>query len=170
MADEKQLRSPSTFADLLSPAQVNSIVAGAVHDHDEPVEGEAEKGHAGQDGSNAEAQYADDESLLPMNSSSLGIASESSVAGSNLTEQLNVGETRTRTGGLTAASADLLQGQAGRREHLRVPKPQARPAPARTQVQYADALTKAAQLNVLTTLSQLMQGQAPMPAAAALYK
>ena len=49
MADEKQLRSPSTFADLLSPAQVNSIVAGAVHDHDEPVEGEVEKGHAGQE-------------------------------------------------------------------------------------------------------------------------
>ena len=113
MADEKQLRSPSTFADLLSPAQVNSIVAGAVHDHDEPVEGEAEKGHAGQDGSNAKAQYADDESLLPMNASSLGIASESSVAGSNLVEQLNVGETRTWTGGITAAPADLLQGQAG---------------------------------------------------------
>ena len=49
MADEEQLRSRSTFADLLSLAQVNSIVAGAVHDHDEPVEGEAEKGHAGQE-------------------------------------------------------------------------------------------------------------------------
>ena len=49
MADEEQQRSPSTFADLLSPAQVHGIVAGAVHDHDEPVEGEAEKGHAGQD-------------------------------------------------------------------------------------------------------------------------
>ena len=34
----------------------------------------------------------------------------------------------------------------------------------------ASALTKAAELDVLTTLSQLMQGQAPMPAAAALYK
>ena len=33
-----------------------------------------------------------------------------------------------------------------------------------------DLTTKAAELNVLTTLSQLMQGQAPMPAAAALYK
>ena len=40
----------------------------------------------------------------------------------------------------------------------------------RTQFQYADALTKAAELDMLTTLSQLMQGQAPMPAAAALYK
>ena len=40
----------------------------------------------------------------------------------------------------------------------------------RTLFQYADALTKAAELDMLTTLSQLMQGQAPMPAAAALYK
>ena len=51
MADEEQLRSRSTFADLLSPAQVNSIVAGTVHDHDEPepVGGSSEKGDAGQD-------------------------------------------------------------------------------------------------------------------------
>ena len=40
----------------------------------------------------------------------------------------------------------------------------------RTQPQHAGALTKAAELNVLTALSQLVQGQAPMPAAAALYK
>ena len=49
MADEEQLRSRSTFADLLSPAQVNSIVAGTVQDHDEPVGGSSEKGDAGQD-------------------------------------------------------------------------------------------------------------------------
>ena len=49
MADEEQLRSRSTFADLLSPAQVNSIVAGTVHDHDEPVGGSSEKGDARQD-------------------------------------------------------------------------------------------------------------------------
>ena len=49
MADEEQLRSRSTFADLLSPAQVNSIVAGTVQDHDEPVGGSSEKGDAGQE-------------------------------------------------------------------------------------------------------------------------
>ena len=49
MADEEQLRSRSTFADLLSPAQVHSIVAGTVHDHDEPVGGSSEKGDARQD-------------------------------------------------------------------------------------------------------------------------
>jgi len=40
----------------------------------------------------------------------------------------------------------------------------------RTQFQYADALTKAAELDMLSTLAQVMQVQATMPAAAALYK
>ena len=52
MADEEQLRSRSAFADLLSPAQVNSIVAGTVHDHDEPAVGSSVKGDAGQESQN----------------------------------------------------------------------------------------------------------------------
>ena len=40
----------------------------------------------------------------------------------------------------------------------------------RTQLQLADTLTKAADLDMLALFHQLMQGQTPMPATVALYK
>ena len=40
----------------------------------------------------------------------------------------------------------------------------------RAHMQYADALTKAVDLGTLAKFRELMQGQAPMPAATALYK
>ena len=40
----------------------------------------------------------------------------------------------------------------------------------RTQLQLADALTKAADLDMLALFHQVMQGQTPMPATVALYK
>ena len=145
MADDERLRLRSHLAELLSPAQVTQAARGTDTVHDEPVVGGGVKGDAGQDGSNADGPadgLADDDKIQnPKNPPSLGAASESSGASPNPAEHLNGGGTRTWTGGLTTAPADLAQerGTAGQRapaaddiqiDQQHASKPPTRPDPA----------------------------------------
>ena len=49
MADKERVRLRSTFAELLSPAQVTQAAHGTVTVHDEPVVGGGVKGDTGQE-------------------------------------------------------------------------------------------------------------------------